>query len=717
MKKIFNIIMVACIAVVAACTQEIVPLATKITVDQQELSFDGKDAKSVTVKVTADGDWLTNVPEWVVVNPAFGTGNMDVTITAKDNLDPEKPEELYMPREGVVTFVASEETAVVAVKQAGDESKIPDYPTIEAGEYWMCFNVSGKWLATQPLSSGYGYLNVEDAVKSGSDVLSTAANAFTFTAVEGKEAVFTIQDAEGQYYYQSGTYNSFNRTKDKPAEGAEWEIRKINDEGSIKILNLSVSKFAQYDAGYNSVGSYSDEKGILPMLIEVKIIPDITLPESVEVLGELTSTEVGIEATVAWKATVEGGATISGAAEGEGDGSVVITFPSANNGTEPIVYTLTVEPKEASSGAKATSVEIKHNPAELHTIAEAITLDMAHVQGQISAICTEGYILTDETASIYVRHAAGFDAAGYAIGDKMDVAGLRTGYNFAPQLDPAQENKLESGTFTQPAPKEIGVVEIVDYSYLVKEGDKTKDMKVKIENVSVTGKLTAGKYINLYVAGAESRGDVSVYKPLESLGIESFDGKNVTIEGYVMQVSGSKDPRHIYVIVNSIEEAAEIPDGGGSDDNVKTLTNAEILAALETCEGGSSYVEYDIASASGTWKVNASPNKTNTYLQCRGKKGGYIKTPAFDKDIKSVTLHFSIPTQNVKYSNPYAVFPSTWTVPTEDAAYPDTDNVGIVNSVSGESFVTIPVNAGNKQVYISIIGTYSYYLDHIDVEF
>ena len=62
------------------------------------------------------------------------------------------------------------------------------------------------------------------------------------------------------------------------------------------------------------------------------------------------------------------------------------------------------------------------------------------------------------------------------------------------------------------------------------------------------------------------------------------------------------------------------------------------------------------------------------------------------------------------------IFPSTWTVPTSGDAYPETGNVG--KAVTDGSYsLTIPVAAGNKQVYISLIRTNAYYLDHIDVAF
>ena len=163
---------------------------------------------------------------------------------------------------------------------------------------------------------------------------------------------------------------------------------------------------------------------------------------------------------------------------------------------------------------------------------------------------------------------------------------------------------------------------------------------------------------------------------------------------------------------NPVAEPEPEPEPEPSDE-VLTLTNAEICAALTS--SSTSYATYTIESASGLWTVNASQLNTNTFLQCRGKKGGYIKTPEYDKDIKSVTIHFTSE-KSVYANNTYCVFPSTWTAPTADAAYPETGNVG--KAVTDGSYsLTIPVEAGNKQVYISIIGTYAYYLDHIDVAF
>ena len=125
------------------------------------------------------------------------------------------------------------------------------------GEYWI---MVGDKVAS-PLTSNYGYLQVTTAV----DGKSYAANAFTFTMVDA--GLYTIQDANGKYYYQTGTYNSFNVSdKDGGTDEYLWEVYDTGN-GQYAIINCGVGKFVQYDASYNSYGSYAEEKGTLPTLV------------------------------------------------------------------------------------------------------------------------------------------------------------------------------------------------------------------------------------------------------------------------------------------------------------------------------------------------------------------------------------------------------------------------------------------------------------------
>ena len=225
--------------------------------------------------------------------------------------------------------------------------------------------------------------------------------------------------------------------------------------------------------------------------------------------------------------------------------------------------------------------------------------------------------------------------------------------------------------------------------------------------ISVIEELPSDETADLYYWCVESAyGDaIDVYNAAYYFDI------SYTEAGWALVDGGYENVETLPVLVpadNPVEEQPETPEG-----KTLTLTNEEICKAMTS--SSTSYADYTIESASGTWTVNASQNNKNTFLQCRGKKGAYIKTPLFEEEIKSVTIYFS-EAKSVYANNVYCAFPSTWTAPTADAAYPEDGNVG--RAVTDGSYsLTIPVNAGNKQVYISIIGTYAYYLDHIDVTF
>jgi hypothetical protein len=231
--------------------------------------------------------------------------------------------------------------------------------------------------------------------------------------------------------------------------------------------------------------------------------------------------------------------------------------------------------------------------------------------------------------------------------------------------------------------------------------------KTAVEYIEYTGTLSvSGSYYNVAIEGTtKAQGSLQYINASEHP--LAVDGAKIKVRGYFIGVSSGKYVNTMTVSVVDQNAAPEAP-------SVMTLTNDEILAAMTATDF--SYADYTIESASGAWTVNASRNKDNTFLQCRGKKGSYIKTPAFDRDIKSVTIHFTT-AKSVYADNIYCAFPATWTAPTEDAAYTEDGNIGKAVTVKDSYSLTIPVAAGNKQVCISIIGTYSYYLDHIDVQF
>lgn len=356
-----------------------------------------------------------------------------------------------------------------------------------------------------------------------------------------------------------------------------------------------------------------------------------------------------------------------------------------------------------TSASGKNSSEVVYNVAQsglvLPTIAEVIAAGestSAKTEGVIVAKYERGALISDGTGYILVYKNAKMSEV---VGDKIEVKGPTSLYGGMLQFGAATEvKKVSSGnSVVHPAP-----------TVLDGAGMDAQLNKKAVEYIEYVGTLSvSGSYYNVTIDGAsKAMGSLQYIKAADFP--KAVNGAKIKVRGYFIGVSSSKYINTMTVAVVDPNAAPETPSVTGV-----TLTNAEICAAMTSSE--TSYVNYTIESASGLWTVNASKNKNNTFLQCRGKKGAYIKTPAFEQNIKSVTIHFSS-AKSVYKNNVYCVFPSTWTAPTADAAYPETGNVG--KAVTDGSYtLTIPVAEGNKQVYISIIGTYAYYLDHIDVAF
>lgn len=246
---------------------------------------------------------------------------------------------------GAVTLVAAGETTITATAaetetlQAGTASYTLTVsaaevvePEFEAGQYWIVANN----LVAKPVTSSFGYLNVEDVWKSPSSVVSTQANAFTFTSVEGG---YTIQDEAGKYYYGTVFNNAwsknFNVSATLPAEGAIWKIVK-NDDDTYTITNTTQPSYLQYSVSYKSFGHYTTAQtnAVLPTLVKVEnAVPAMTLESSLTFEAEGGSQTItlpeGVSATTscdnaAFTATASANVvTVSAAATTEAQSGVL----------------------------------------------------------------------------------------------------------------------------------------------------------------------------------------------------------------------------------------------------------------------------------------------------------------------------------------------------------------------------------------------------------
>lgn len=321
-----------------------VPVEPVLTIAEPEVEVSA-EAGEVTFAVESNVEWTVSEVEGLTVTPAEAA--FTVAYPANETTEP-VTYTLTVSAEGV-------QAVTVSIKQAAAEVEEPEpvEQVLPDGAYYIVANGN---IAT-PLSKAYGYIQVTGGKE------NTEANAFTFTYVAEQDA-YTIQDSQNNYYYQTGTYDSFNKDAALPETGGYWAIEKVDN--TYKITNLAVGKFIQYDLTYGSYGSYTDEKGVLPELLPIGTV--FTYMEvstnTLNVAANATSAEFTVSANVAWTATASEGATLS-VNSGSSDATITVTFAentTADNKTYTVVVnseegeeTVTIKQSGVSSGQETTA--------------------------------------------------------------------------------------------------------------------------------------------------------------------------------------------------------------------------------------------------------------------------------------------------------------------------------------------------------------------------
>ena len=255
------------------------------------------------------------------------------------------------------------------------------------GEYWIM--VGDKVAA--PLTSNYGYLQVTTAV----DGKSYAANAFTFTMVDA--GLYTIQDANGKYYYMSGDYNSFNvSATDAGTDAYLWEVYDTGN-GEYAIINYETGKYVQLDSQYGTFGSYIDEKGSLPTLVAaVDPLPEPEPEDPSE--GELSEYATNVTCKTVSSAYTDGVATVNGTANvftlklgtSKLNGTATITLPA---GTTEVSY--------YAVGWKGTNATLKFSAGGAQVASQAIAANTGatgNAPYTMTVTATDKYTLTFDSA-------------------------------------------------------------------------------------------------------------------------------------------------------------------------------------------------------------------------------------------------------------------------------------------------------------------------------
>lgn len=166
-------------------------------------------------------------------------------------------------------YMAGSASYTLTVIDLSAMAKFQKVTTITSGKrYLIAVENNGEISVARPVSSNYGWLYVTTPAgtdEAGNLYMENLDNAFTVIATDGG---YNIQQADGRYLYQTGTFNNFN-VGDEAGDNAVWTIEPQAD-GTFTITNVAMDKFVQFSIENNSFGSYSDARqdGVLPMLYE-----------------------------------------------------------------------------------------------------------------------------------------------------------------------------------------------------------------------------------------------------------------------------------------------------------------------------------------------------------------------------------------------------------------------------------------------------------------
>ena len=165
--------------------------------------------------------------------------------------------------------------------------------------------------------------------------------------------------------------------------------------------------------------------------------------------------------------------------------------------------------------------------------------DTVEVNGYISAISTQGPILTDNGGSVLLYKTTGFE-----VGDEVTVSGTISSYNKGFQIGTSGLTITKTGTTTVTYPTPLEITGAVADEILASRTADGYAIYAKM-----TGVAAVSKYINFNIDGATTA-QGSVYGATEAVTAAVTDGLACTLYGYFVSVSSGK---YLNMIVTAVE--------------------------------------------------------------------------------------------------------------------------------------------------------------------
>ena len=481
-----------------------------------------KEKASFTVKVLSNRDWgmrfVGSTPDWIVAEPGNGKASKtptEVKVTVTENTGAN--------RTAAVEFYTGIATAMLTIVQAGPKGESDG---VEALTVLQFINKADK-------TTYYRLTGTVSAFQTGTN--SSGKDWMQFNLTDDSGTILVYGFAGGQYEEWSG---------------------KIKNGGTVTLQG-------QYEF-YSSKSQHEVVNAVIDSFTAGKEQTDITESTVADFIAKASaSTYYRLTGTVSEFKT---GKNSSGKdwmqfSLTDKTGTILVygfqdgqfeewSAKIKDNGTVTLVGTYEFYSQKSQHEVTGARIESFSEGQPVPPVTGSVTDVIAAASGSrvtiaeatVSAVSTMGIVVTDGTSNIYVffDSAANETVPDVAVGDKVKVEATKATYGGVPELKTPAVTRLSSGTMTYPEPKDLNPLAATYASEVT-------------EYVTMTGSLTITEdpYYNVTIPGVDPGVRMgSLSGPVPSLGIDAYNGKQVTIKGYFTGLAGGS--KYINIVVTEI---------------------------------------------------------------------------------------------------------------------------------------------------------------------
>ena len=426
-----------------------------------------------------------------------------------------------------------------------------------------------------PIITGFTFENIDANInsgsnktnviysKSGKDVRLYANQALTVSTTDGTNLtniVFTIS-SNGKKRLTDMTVN----TGTCVSNGADTWTVVWNGEAPSVTFTVGATSTLGTESGAGRLAFSAMEVTTGGAGIERSETPVIS-PE------ETTFSDEGVAVTISAAAGAKIYYTLDGTNPTEE--SDLYVAPIALTETTTVKAIAIEEGKSASAVAEKKYTYRSSSFQMTSVLGSAALGETYNVGGIVTAVCTRGIVVTDNSGSLFV-YSASFPYTDYAIGDQVSFTGTVGEYGTGLQFDGAAVEivKWDNVAYTYPAPTTIdwasavarsaserayyttmeGTLSISDKYYNVELGIEnvqgsiyyaTDEVKAKMangQNVKLKGyfiSVSSGKYANLIVTEVVAEGDEKPVEVEKVANIAEFIEKGLADESTIFEITG-----------------------------------------------------------------------------------------------------------------------------------------------------------------------------------